>query len=577
MSHRGRVRWLVSLCSALLTIAWSATPASAAGEAGATTSVGDSVLGVAAEGSGSVVAVGKAGSEMLIQRIGADGAKGTTFATSPGVARAVAVQPDGKVVVVGEDNGAMVIRRYLASGSPDSAFGSGGVVRPGAKVALAVTVGPCGDIVVGGSATLPDGFARVALVHLQGDGTPVAGFGTAGLKTLDYGKNSQANGVVEQADGKIVFAGQQAPGLQVTGGLVGRANVDGNSDQGFGTGGTYYYDAQGGANSLISSVALDAAGRIVGGGADVRADGVFAVVARLNNNGSLDGSFATGGVLRTPSTSNFTGEAIGIRELRVLSNGRIVGAGTYQLGGQRSAALYVVTPAGGLDNSVGTNGRVLTSPGPSGGEGHAVTVAPDGTVIAGGDTRDFTAQTPPPGYVTRYASLGAPLPATACTAPAPTPTPTPAPTPNPTPTPDPTPTPNPTPTPSPTPTPTPAAPRLTNTTLASRSISTRSGTVLSYRLSRQTTIYLTLEQRRVGRRSTTGHCSSASGGNRGGKRCAYYVRMAGSKRFTGHVGSHTVKVTTRISRRKLAYGSYRLRVRAVGGNTRLFSIRVVRH
>ncbi len=85
---------------------------------------------------------------MLVERINTDGSLGTVFAPSTGVARGVAVQPDGKVLVAGSDNGA-VVRRFLANGTLDTSFGSSGTLRFPARMANAIAVGPCGDIVVG--------------------------------------------------------------------------------------------------------------------------------------------------------------------------------------------------------------------------------------------------------------------------------------------------------------------------------------------------------------------------------------------------------------------------------------------
>lgn len=549
------------------------------GEVQVTRAIGDSLQGVAAESGGNAVVVGRSGTSMLIRRVAADGTFSTTFAGGAGTARAAAVQSDGKIVVVGDDDSGVLVRRYLASGALDATFGSAGTTRLAASTGLAVAIAPCGDIVVGGGTKLGDGFPRVALARLGSSGIPDPSFGNNGVKVLDYGKNSQANGVAIQPDGKVVFGGQQAPGLQVTGALIGRVNTNGESDQGFGQGGTYYYDAKGGVNARLNGVAVDTAGRIVGVGSDIQPGGALGIFVRLNSNGSLDGSFGSGGVYNPTTSGGASNEPTGPRSVFLLTNGRIVGFGSSS-NGLRLATLFVVTSNGQAENSVPGGGRITTPPGSSGGDGLAASIAPNGTIYGVGDTREFSA--PVTGFVTTFASVGTPVAAAACSTPAPAPTPTtPAPTPTtpaPTPTtPAPTPTTDTTPATVPTPTPTPTllvSPRATQLTLRDQAITRRTGTALTYTMSRRATVFLTLEQRRSGRRGPDSRCFKAASTNRGGRRCTYYVRLPGSKRVTGRPGVNRVKITTTISTRKLAPGAYRLRVRVVQGNTRLFTLKV---
>ncbi len=176
---------------------------------------GTSVLGIAAEPGGSVLAVGSAGQQMLAQRIAPSGQAGAAFAVGSGVARAAAAQPDGKVVVVGSDGAGIVVRRLNPDGSLDAAFGT---VRPvsgqTSSVANAVAIAPNGTIVVAGGTPAADGFPRVLLARLLPSGALDGSFGAGGVSVLDLGRNSQANGVAVKADGTIVLAGRQVPDLQ---------------------------------------------------------------------------------------------------------------------------------------------------------------------------------------------------------------------------------------------------------------------------------------------------------------------------------------------------------------------------
>ena len=78
-------------CWVLLAPALAPPAAAAAVEPGPQVPVGGSVLGVAAESTGTVIAVGSSGSSMLVQRLSAAGAPGAAFTPGTGVARAVAV------------------------------------------------------------------------------------------------------------------------------------------------------------------------------------------------------------------------------------------------------------------------------------------------------------------------------------------------------------------------------------------------------------------------------------------------------------------------------------------------------
>ncbi len=265
-----------------------AAVASAAGEPGTTATIGTSVRALAPESGNTVIAVGSSGPSMLVQRIAADGNAGTAFSAGSGVARGVAVQSDGKIVVAGNDSGA-VVRRFNPDGSPDASFGSGGTrAIPGLNLANTVAVAPCNQIVVGGTVTDtagPDqGYDFVGLARLNAsDGALDAGFDGDGVARLGLGRNSQANGIAVQGDGKIVVAGRQIPDSQVPNGLVARANSDGTLDGSFGNGAfpggatgpgvLFYWHPFGGANSAFNAVTFDSQGRIVVAGTDLDNEG----------------------------------------------------------------------------------------------------------------------------------------------------------------------------------------------------------------------------------------------------------------------------------------------------------------
>jgi uncharacterized delta-60 repeat protein len=106
------------------------------------------------------------------------------------VVAAIAVQPDGRIVLAGSsDQGAsgmdFALLRLLPDGQPDPSFGAGGKVIVdffgGTDRARAIALLPDGRIVAGGEAhSGAAGGLDFALLQLQTDGTPDAGFGTGG-------------------------------------------------------------------------------------------------------------------------------------------------------------------------------------------------------------------------------------------------------------------------------------------------------------------------------------------------------------------------------------------------------------
>ncbi|WP_395358546.1 calcium-binding protein [Streptomyces sp. YH02] len=181
---------------------------------------------VAVQPDGRIVAVGKGGGGgFALVRLGTDGAldpslggDGAVVAgftpTSPqdggGIARGMALQPDGRIVAVGYVGNTAFdigVARYNTDGSLDPAFSGDGMVTAdfgGTEFGNAVAVQPDGRIVAAGSGGL--GFA---VLRYNADGTPDAGFGTAGRTSVNApGDGGIAYGLALQQNGKIVLAGR---------------------------------------------------------------------------------------------------------------------------------------------------------------------------------------------------------------------------------------------------------------------------------------------------------------------------------------------------------------------------------
>jgi uncharacterized delta-60 repeat protein len=149
-----------------------------------------------------------------------------------------------------------------------------------------------------------------------------------------------------QHDKKIVVVGQtfDPTDVQLVA-VVARFNENGSLDNTF--------DGDGYNNQLLikqlGAVRILSDGKILVGGYNT--DGIshrFAI-ARLNSNGSLDGSFGTGGISETT-----VGSLSEITALQVLSDGKIIASGTTKLSGstQKDFALVRYNSDGSLDTTL---------------------------------------------------------------------------------------------------------------------------------------------------------------------------------------------------------------------------------
>jgi uncharacterized delta-60 repeat protein len=335
------------------------------------------------------------------------------------------LQPDGRIIVVGStavgsglDNiqqSEFAILRYNSDGSPDNSFGNGGKVTTdflGFPVgANAVALYPDGRIVVVGYVDYDkDEDSDFGIARYNSDGSLDTTFGNdgkviAGLTRFNnrtHAFDNSAQAVAVQSDGKIVVAGFVGGGPNLdTGpdfGLI-RYNVNGSPDTSFGTNGialTDFFGSVDDARSLILQPdgKIIVVGDIVNLPANTNHD--FGL-ARYNSDGTLDASFGSGGKVVT----DFFRTADSAQAVALQANGKIVTAGYVYGGGiDYDFGLARYNPDGSLDRTFGTNGKINTDF--SGREmAGAVTIQPDGKIIAGG----FASPSPSPGFTRSFVAL----------------------------------------------------------------------------------------------------------------------------------------------------------------------------
>ncbi len=257
-------------------------------------------------------------------------------------------------------------------GTLDTSFG-GGIVSPsGAGQFFGVAVQPNGAVVAVGQTS--GGAALVQRVTGSGQADP--SFGGSGQAT---GPGGVARAVALQPDGKIVVAG-------VSGGMfVERFNANGTRDASFGSGGVAH--AFGSVGGIANGVAIAPDGKIVVVGSIFGTDTRIGV-ARFNANGTLDGSFGSGG---TASLAVFNLPYESATAVAVQSDGKIVFTG-YEQGspnfGFYNGLVVRLTSAGGYDAGFNGNGVVSYHKQGGGGSGYdslnAVAIQNDGKIVAAG-------------------------------------------------------------------------------------------------------------------------------------------------------------------------------------------------
>ncbi len=240
-------------------------------------------------------------------------------------------------------------------------------------------------------------WCRPNLFALEGREVPAVvggldpSFGTGGKQTVDFGFNDQANAVAVQADGKIVVVGFDDAGAADF--AVTRLNPDGSLDTTFNAAGTGAIGSAPGKLTFnfgslgvvehANAVAIQPDGKIVvagftGLGGVVGNPNNFAV-ARVNPDGTLDGTFGTGGKATVDFGFDDQATAVAIRP-----DGRIV-VGGFDDGGSSDFAIAQFKADGTLDTAFSADGKFTFT---FGGKdfANALALQADGKIVMAGYT-----------------------------------------------------------------------------------------------------------------------------------------------------------------------------------------------
>jgi uncharacterized delta-60 repeat protein len=266
----------------------------------------------------------------------------------------MALQPDGKILVTGWSDvidkgtlsGDMALLRYNANGTLDKTFNGSGIVTTGfgkssSDEAGAVLVQPAdGKIVIAGRAGTDLGLARY-----NTNGSLDASFGSGGLARFHM------NGVIAepdsgflirmvlQPDGRLDVSATisvlTAPNTYDNFALLARVNSNGTLDGSFGSGGVVVA-ALGQSLSQPLGLALQPDGKLVVAGVSSNPRPDLAL-ARFNGNGTADSSFNGNGLMVldisvAPYNADTHYFQNSLTDVAVQGDGKIVAAGVTETG-----------------------------------------------------------------------------------------------------------------------------------------------------------------------------------------------------------------------------------------------------
>jgi uncharacterized delta-60 repeat protein len=361
----------------------------------------DEGVAMAVQRDGKLLVGGEVGDEdsndldLAVARYNLDGSLDTTFGNNGWVrtdlndlndaASDVIVQPDGKILLSGASSGDFTLVRYNSDGSLDTTFGVYGWVRTDCgsveDESKAIAYQPeDGKIVVAGYALDVDQY-NFALVRYNADGSLDTDFGVNGLVTTDLtGDQDQVQALVIQPDGKIVVAGsvrRDSPNYRDFG-LV-RYMPDGTEDDSFGINGRVITDINGGRD-FAYAITLQPDGKIVvAGTAQEGAEGDYEfALARYTPTGYLDTSFSSDGKV----TTDFNGGDDETYAVTLQPDGKVIAAGFAFNGLNLDFAVVRYMPNGSLDPNF--SGLVMTDLAGGDDKGVAVVLQVDGKIVVAG-------------------------------------------------------------------------------------------------------------------------------------------------------------------------------------------------
>jgi uncharacterized delta-60 repeat protein len=267
-----------------------------------------------------------------IIRLNTDGSVDTSFVIGDGftdVVRTIELQPDGKILVGGAftEYSGVSSNRIIRLNTDGSIDESFAFDSGFDSDVYSLSLQPDGKILVGGGFSSYSGVSYNNIIRLNNDGSIDESF------NIGSGFNGYVYDIELQSDGKILVGGGYNEYSGVSYNNIIRLNNDGSIDESFA------FDS--GFDSDVYSLSLQPDGKIVVGGDFTSYSGVSRnFIIRLNTNGSIDTSFVIG-----------TGFDGGVYSLKILSDGKIAVGGYFgEYNGTTSPGIVLLNNDGSLFN-----------------------------------------------------------------------------------------------------------------------------------------------------------------------------------------------------------------------------------
>ncbi len=288
-----------------------------------------------------------------------DGSIENTFAIGMGFdsdARVISVQTDDKILVGGNfssynGTSANHIIRLNTDGSIDNTFASGTGFDGDVN---AISVQTDGKILVGGAFTNYNGTSASHIIRLNTDGSIDNTFSSG------TGFNNDVFTISIQTDGKVLVGGWFTSYNGTSANNIIRLNTNGSIDNTFATGTGFGF--------IIRAILVQTDGKILVGGNFASYNGTSAnCIIRLNNNGSIDNSFASG-----------TGFDNLVTIISLQTDGKILVGGSFtSYNGTSASRIIRLNTNGSIDNTfaIGTGFDYGVN---------AISIQTDGKILLGG-------------------------------------------------------------------------------------------------------------------------------------------------------------------------------------------------
>ncbi len=299
-----------------------------------------------------------------IARLNADGTLENSFATgigASGIVSTTAIQSDGKIIIGGDFTSYNgTARSRIARLNADGTLDNSFAVGTGANNSVRITaIQSDGKIIIGGNFTSYNGTAINRIARINADGTLDNSFNPG------TGANGSVRTTAILSDGKIIIGGDFTSYNGTAINRIARLNADGTLDNSFATGT--------GASGIVFTTAIQSDGKIMIGGDFTSYNGTaINRIARLNADGTLDNSFAIG-----------TGASGIVYTTAIQSDGKIMIGGNFNsYNGTGRSSIARLNADGTVDNSfavgTGANSSVVTT-----------AIQSDGKIIIGGGFNSY--------------------------------------------------------------------------------------------------------------------------------------------------------------------------------------------